>query len=65
MAAGVSYIVTGLMPVEVSSERLRVGEPRSGMSARLTTELRVLALIRLGIGDKDRYMAAKLHKLQF
>ena len=34
--------------------KLRVGEPRSGMAPRLTTELRVLALIRLGITDNQK-----------
>ena len=50
----VNRLMTADNQFEVSSERLRVGEPRSGMAPRLTTELRVLALIRLGITDNQK-----------
>ena len=60
----VNRLMTADNQFEVSSERLRerprvgasagMGEPRSGMAPRLTTELRVLALIRLGITDNQK-----------
>ena len=50
----VNRLMTADNQFDISSERLRVGEPRSGMAPRLTTELRVLALIRLGITDNQK-----------
>ena len=50
----VNRLMTADNQFDISSERLRVGEPRSGMTPRLTTELRVLALIRLGITDNQK-----------
>ena len=50
----VNRLMTADNQFDISSERLLVGEPRSGMAPRLTTELRVLALIRLGITDNQK-----------